>query len=287
MPVAQVRADTLYAWKGPSLLVTTPRGECGETQPLSGFYYREARVLRTLRIEINGAAPWLAEATMAAPDRLEFTYVHPEITHPGGGGTGQAGDEEGVDAHGLPERSLDLRTTCLAGVIGLDVVVVITNRARRQVSFALRCVLDADFADIQEAAFGRQQSSPVRASTSDAAVTFEYDNHQLPYRCRVGGEGWNAGVQNGVASLDAAVVLEPQQARRFTLRVKTWFRDVALPDADAQARGDALHAWRSRFTRVSIPGDRALERVLARNVRDIGSFPALEGAPDEWLALQA
>jgi glycogen debranching enzyme len=287
MPVAQVRADTLYAWKGPSLLVTTPRGECGETQPLSGFYYREARVLRTLRIEINGVAPWLAEATMAAPDRLEFTYVHPEITQPGGGGTGQAGDEEGVDAHGLPERSLDLRTTCVTGVIGLEVVLVITNRARRQVSFDLRCVLDADFADIQEAAFGRQQSSPVRASASDAAVTFEYANPQLPYRCRVGGEGWNAAVQNGVASLGAAVVLEPQQTRRFTLRVKTWFRDVALPETDAQKREDALDAWRSRFTRVSIPGNSELGRAFERNVRDVGSFPMLDGEPDEWLALQA
>ena len=67
-------------------------------------------------------------------------------------------------------------------------------------------MLDADFADIQEAlAFRREQSSPVLTSTPDAAIQFEYDNPQVPYRCRVEGDGWKAATQNGVASLDAAV----------------------------------------------------------------------------------
>ena len=57
----------------------------------------------------------LAEAAATAPDRLEFTYVHPEITQPGGGGTRQSGDEEGVDAFGIPERSLDVRAVFRAG----------------------------------------------------------------------------------------------------------------------------------------------------------------------------
>ena len=48
MSVVQVRGDTLYAWKGPSLFITTPRGDCGDDHPLTGFYYREARVLRVL-----------------------------------------------------------------------------------------------------------------------------------------------------------------------------------------------------------------------------------------------
>ena len=88
MSVALVRADTLCAWKGPSLLVTTLRGECDPVEPLSGFYLREARVLSAFRIEINGARPWVAEAAATTPARLDFNYVHPEITQPGGGGTG-------------------------------------------------------------------------------------------------------------------------------------------------------------------------------------------------------
>src|SRR5215217_481153 len=108
MSIGLLRADTLCAWKGPSLLVTTSRGECGDAHALSGFYYREARALSVLRFEINGERPWLAEAAMTAPERLDFTYVHPEITQPGGGGTGQSDDQEGSDTHGLPERSLDI-----------------------------------------------------------------------------------------------------------------------------------------------------------------------------------
>jgi len=173
MSVALIRADTLYAWRGPSLLVTTLRGECGDAHPLSGFYYREARVLRTFRIEINGERPWLAEAALTAPERIDFTYVHPEITQPGGGGTGQSGDEEGRDGW--------------------------------------------------EAADG---------TTEQQALT-------------------------------ARVVLEPQQAREFRVSVTASLGAGNPADPSAEER---LNEWRSRFTRVEIPGNREFERVLTRNV---------------------
>ena len=106
MPYAVVRPDTLYAWSGPSLLVVNTRGECAEDQRLAGYYFREARFLRILQLRINGHAPWPCEAASIAPDTLAFTYVHPEITTPGGGGTGQAGDEGNTDGDGVPERAL-------------------------------------------------------------------------------------------------------------------------------------------------------------------------------------
>ena len=136
MSLALVRADTLCAWKGPSLLVTTLGGECDPAVPLSGFYLREARVLSAFRFEINGARPWLAEAAATTPARLDFNYVHPEITQPGGGvlqlmQAGAAGDEavdspagqaeepqllgggrvhgQPVDVVGVPLRRPDLR----------------------------------------------------------------------------------------------------------------------------------------------------------------------------------
>ena len=62
MTIARVRPDLLYAWKGPSLLLTNTRGECGVHPSLSGYYFREARFLRTLRVEIDGEPPWLCEA---------------------------------------------------------------------------------------------------------------------------------------------------------------------------------------------------------------------------------
>src|SRR5688572_19640785 len=109
MAVALVRPDLLYGWKGPSLVIVNTRGECGPDQQLSGYYFREARFLRTLRLEINGEPPWRCEAASVSPDSLELNFVHPEIRQPGGGGTGQSGDEETTDARGIPERSLDLR----------------------------------------------------------------------------------------------------------------------------------------------------------------------------------
>src|SRR4051812_5295930 len=106
MAIAQVRAGLLYAWRGPSLLIV---GDDGQTQPsesLHGFYYGETRVLSNILLTINGTRPWLCEAAVINPDRLSFVYVHPEISAPGGGGTGQSDDEEHLDAHGIPERAL-------------------------------------------------------------------------------------------------------------------------------------------------------------------------------------
>jgi hypothetical protein len=60
------------------------RGECGPEHPLSGFYFREARFLRTLRLEINGERPWLCETASRDPQSLAMNFVHPEIKSPGG-----------------------------------------------------------------------------------------------------------------------------------------------------------------------------------------------------------
>ena len=289
MAIAFVRADTLYAWRGPSLLVTTPRGECGEEHTLSGFYYNEARVLRTLRFEINGERLWLCEAAPISPAQLDFLYVHPEITQPGGGGTGQAGDEEGIDAHGLPERSLDIRLSFVAGAGGLDASLVVANRARRPVAFDLACLLDADFADIQEAMVSRrEQDAPVHSSSTSSSIAFAYEHPQLPYRSDVHGEGWDtadAAARSG--RLTARVQLDRQQVRAFRISVTAGFHGIALTQGEAQEREEWLKQWEAAFTRVEIPGNRELERVVERNVRDIASFPQLAGSPDEWLSLQA
>jgi glycogen debranching enzyme-like protein len=87
------------------LLVVNTRGECAEDQRLTGYYFRETRFLRTLGLRINGHTPWSCEAAAISRDTLAFTYIHPEITTPGGGGTGQSGDEENPDRDGVPERA--------------------------------------------------------------------------------------------------------------------------------------------------------------------------------------
>jgi hypothetical protein len=69
--------------EGDSLFITKTRGECGDDQTLSGHYFREARFLRTLRLEIDGGRAWLCEAATIEPHMLSFSYVYPEVAEYG------------------------------------------------------------------------------------------------------------------------------------------------------------------------------------------------------------
>src|SRR5688500_16963467 len=210
MTIAQVRAGLLlYAWRGPSLLVVGNDGRADPSTPLHGFYYREARFLRELAITINGHQPWLCECASVRPDRLSFNYVYPEITNPGGGGTGQSDDQEHLSVDGLPERALDLDLTYHVTVTSLDVRLTVTNRSRRHVNARVCCALDADFADLLEAQSGRrEQQAPVTRRATPDGVVFSYDDPELPYRGEISvHEGWSATDGN----LSAQLSLDSQQ----------------------------------------------------------------------------
>jgi glycogen debranching enzyme len=285
MTVALVRPEILYAWKGPSLLIVNTHGECGPDQALSGFYFREARFLRTLRLEINGERPWLCETAAVDPAHLELTFVHPEIKEPGGGGTGQSGDEEGTDARGIPERSLDLRLSYRVAIAHLDIVLIIANRARRPLSFQLSWELGADFADIQEAQSGRrEQQAEVDVEAHAHHLQFSYRHAQLPFRTEVQHHArWRLQGDRAVTHL----TLEPRQTEELALRVMPFTGQDEFVDDEVTRRESALGRWHERFTRIEVRGNHAVEQVLASNIRDIASFPLLQGPPDEWLAMQA
>src|SRR5258706_4415022 len=157
-----IRSNERYAWHGQSLLITNERGDCGSDNSLSGYYFREARHLRTMRIEINGLAPWLCESAANEAESLHFSYVHPELTSFGGGGSGQSQDATSRDRDRIPHRSLDIVVTHQLGIAALDVSAAVTNKAREPVTIEFAWIVDADFADIQESLSGeRQQSAPV------------------------------------------------------------------------------------------------------------------------------
>ena len=285
MAFALVRSDILYAWKGPSLLIVNMRGECGHGSPLSGFYFREARCLSTLRLEINGERPWLCEAATVDPESLALNFVHPEIKEPGGGGTGQSGDEETLDDRGIPERSLDIQLSYHVRVAALDVVLVITNNARRPLQFELAWELGADYADIQEAQSGRrEQEAPIDVAAQEDRVVFAYGHAQLPYRTEVRHDGrWRLGGER----LAAELTLQSRQREELHLRVIPFSGSHDISEASSRERESLVSAWREAFARVDVPGNRLFERVLENNIRDIASFPLLDGPPDEWLAMQA
>jgi glycogen debranching enzyme len=285
MALASVRPDILYAWNGPSLLIVNTRGDCASNQQLSGFYYHEARFIRTLALEINEQPPWPCESASLDPTSLSFTFVHPEITVPGGGGTGQAGDEEGVDAHGIPERSLDIVVSYRVGIERLDVTVAVANRARRRLQFELAWKVGADFADIQEAQAGRRQhDASVELSACDDHLDLRYLHRRLPYRTEV---RYDTGWVLRDDRLTMQLTLDPQERKQLTLHIVPFTADPALSAEDVEQRESMRQRWRSRFTRIEAPGNRLFQQVVTNNIRDIASFPLMDGNPDEWLALQA
>lgn len=215
-PYAVVRPDTLYAWSGLSVLVVNTRGECTEDQRLTGYYFRETRFLRTLQLRINGHTPWPCEAAAVAPDTLAFTYIHPEITTPSGGGSGQSGDEENTDRDGVPERAVDVRVTYVVRAGWLDVRTVVANRARKPLHLKLSWTIGADFTDIQEAEASRPK------------------NHNLDFRTRIEPED----------ALKQEFDLSPQQVREVAFRVCPVGSAADLSAADVNARDAALDNWR-------------------------------------------
>lgn len=286
MSLSHIRPDQLYAWRGPSLLIANTHGACGTDQPISGYYYKEARFLRTCRLELDGEAPWLCEAVAVSPDRLDFTYTYPEVAKYGGGGTGQSGDDEPRNARGLPQRALNLWVVWQVGVATLEVVTTIDNCSRESVEVEFAWVLDTDFADIQEAQSGeRRQEAPIGRERGEGALRFHYGHESLPLATSVTARSsgtWTTADDR----LSTRIRLAAGARIECRLRVVPSMPD-ALSDRDAQSRQQAVDRWRSRFARVTAPGNRLFEDALARNIRDIASFPLMDGSVDEWLTLQA
>lgn len=287
MPTATVRASERYAWRAQSLLITDLRGECGESQALSGFYFREARFLRTMRLRINGRAPWLCEDAVVAPDELAFAYAHPEIVDYGGGGTGQSQEHTPVDDHGVPQRAIDLRVRYRLAIAGLVVDATLTNRVpNTPITLELAWRLDADFADIQEAlAEHREQQAPISRSVAENVLQIEYQHGTLRYRTMIEALGaeWRAS-EDGFS---ATVRLAPAECVRIGLRVTPIDYVDRYDEQDVAARQESWSAWRDGLLRVGVPGNPAVEQAIRANIRDLASFPLLQGAPDEWLAPQA
>jgi glycogen debranching enzyme len=287
MAAALVRPDILYAWKGPSLLITGTRGDCGDDQRLSGYYFREARFLRTLRLEIDGDLPWLCEAAGVDPQTLSFTYVYPEVAEYGGSGNGQSGDAMPENARGLLQRALVIRRQYLLTLGGLIVQLTVTNHSRRTTACTLVWHFAADFADIQEAQSGRrEQEAVVKSTATETCAMVTYEHPQLRYRASITPVGATRWSVTG-SQIATRIELRSQQSIDLGLRVDASDADGASLVGDVNERERFVDEWRREFARISAQGQLTAERIIAANVRDFASFPLVEGKQDEWLALQA
>lgn len=283
MRQVHIRPGERCAWRGPALIVTDPRGECGDGAGLSGFYFRETRYLSRLRLEVNGEAPWLCAAGGGSQDELTFTYVHPELAGGGGGGSGSAGEELPRDARGLPRRALDFLVRYRVRFHSLEVVVTLTNRWAEHAALELAWHLDADYADLLEADAGtRQQRAAVECLAEAARLRLRYRQPELPLETSVEADGADWCAERGC--LRTSLVLETGEARTLRLRV-TALGDEDLPDAEGLAARDGVLAqWHSRVARVHTHGQLPFGRMVQQAMDDLGSFALLEGEPAGWLA---
>ncbi len=287
----------VLAWRGPSLLVTSPGGECGPEQPSSGFFHRETRFLSELRFELDGRRAWACDVATPDPSEIALSLVYPEPTRFSGGGSDTAQAHGPVEAGRIPDRALELwlRMRVLPGL--LEVSLEATNRALQPIGFELAWALDADFRDLLEASLPQPQWAPrVEPLLVDGALELCCADDRLPFRTRVmatrqsGEEG--AAVEAlappaGSRRLSTRVSLASQGRCVLRLRIEALDPGAALDDSDRSERALALARWRGSFATIEARGDGDVGRIIRHSLDDLASLPLLEGERDEWLALQA
>jgi hypothetical protein len=139
LPSASIRDGMRAAWRGPSVLIVDAEGWSG-TEPLTGFYFRQARFLHALRFEILGRRPYPCSSAVVAPNDLEFSYIHPEVTVGGGGGSGSGGSAV-VD--GILHRDLDLLLRLRVHAASFEAQLRITNRCQESLELPVSWRLSA------------------------------------------------------------------------------------------------------------------------------------------------
>jgi glycogen debranching enzyme len=255
------------------MLILNPAGSTADVEN-TGFYFRQTRYLRDLRLELFGEAPYACSAAEVAPNVLEFSYVYPEKR---GGGSDVGGEH-----NGLRYEDLDIRVNYRLRPNGLDVRVRICNRWLETATLPLTWAVSADFADYGEVFGDRKQQAGIAVDSMAASVRFRYLHPALPLEtvASVDGPGeW----QYRDGKLGAEIVLPRQREVCFTLRVRAVDREDAISDEAAMQREERLRAWHAGVSTVEAPGEAAIARIVNRSMEDIGSLALLEGPDDEWL----
>jgi glycogen debranching enzyme len=316
LPLARIRPQQLYAWRGSSLLVVNPEGWMGEgpvpvpaadpkswmgegpgpvpaasrthgraVGDLTGWYFRQTRFLSRLRLTIEGEAPFPCSLAEVAPHELELAYVYPPVEKGGGGGSGSGASGQ---RNGLLYRDLDLRLGFDVHPASLDVRLLITSRWQDEVSVDVGLELAADYATVDEAHFGISEEDIGVSDEwrSSGVLVFRSEHAVLPLEThvRAGGAEWRWGE----GRLDTRLRLRRQQPLELRLRV------VAIDGSDPIAwegerrREARVRSWRQQsVARLHAAGDTPLVEITERALDDLGSLALLEGGEDEWLTLGA
>jgi glycogen debranching enzyme len=277
-PLAENRADIRCAWRGPSLLVVRPDGTAGGHR-LSGFFFRQTRFLRALRLRVNGEAPLACSCAEVAPNELELTYLFPEVDRGGGGGSGSGGL---ADRDGLLYRDLDFRLRYRVGPASLQAKAVIASRWQ-DVEIDLAWELSADYASVDEAHFDRreQEAAVTAHPQADGRLVLRYTHPDLPFETRIdaGGAAWSATAGGFTARLP----LRRQEPAELTLCVRAVDFEDPIDAEGESRREERLRQWEGGVVELFTPGETPLVEITHRAMRDLGSFARLEGPASEWL----
>lgn len=276
--MAHVRPDIRYAWRGASGLVVDLQGHAGE-HTLTGFYFRQTRFLRVLRLELNGESPYRCSLAEVAPHELEFGYIHPEVEGGGGGGSGSGGLGRKGE---LLYRNLDLRLHYQIHPASMEATLRIANRWQERVELDLTWVLAADYASVDEAQFGlRQQEAPVEVDPITSGIRFRYCHPRLPFETEATASGADWRWTND--RLATRLSLGRQELHVLRLVVRAVDPEDSIDPREEAHREARLQDWYASATRLHAPGETPLADITNDAMRDLGSLALLEGPEDEWL----
>lgn len=260
------------------MLVVESDGYAGR-HPLTGFYFRQARFLKELRLTLAGEAPYACSIAEIGPAELELAYVFPEVVGGDGGGSGSGGRGR---KHGVLFRGIDVRLRYRVNPASLDVTLVLANRWQDDVELDVAWQLASDYAAVDEAMFDyRKQQAAVDAVAAPMGVVFRYLHEKLPLETSVvaGGAAW--AFADG--RLSARVALARQVETTLTLRVEAIDREDPIDARGEALRQEALAEWSSSIVELYSPGETPLAELANRGALDLGSMALLEGPRDEWL----
>lgn len=277
LALARDRPETHHIWRGSSLLVVDPRGAVGNVS-LTGYFFRQARFLSRLQLEIGGVMPFRCSLAETSPNELEFVYIHPPVEFGGGGGSGSGGLAR---REGLLVRDVDVRLRYRVRPASLEATLWITSRWQ-EIPLDVTWKLGADFASIDEAHFGfRQQEAEIETIVGKGGISYRYLHPDLPFETRIAASGaeWVAAAD----ALSVRLELVRQSTARLVLNVRAVDAENPIGEAGEHAREARLQRWFGTAVTVESPGNPPLIEITRRAVRDLGSLTLLEGAEDEWL----
>jgi glycogen debranching enzyme len=271
--------DLTWAWCGPSLLIVEADGSTGG-HPLGGYYFRQTRYLKDVRLHVRGATPHACSVAEVAPNEMELTHLHPEVERGGGGGSGSGGQ----GSHdGVLFRGVDLRVRYVVHPASADILLYVTNRWQEDVEIELGWALGADFAAVDEACFGyREQAAAVHARVADERLELVYDQPELPLRTEIRAHG-RAAWRFHAGGVTATLALPRQHTVEMGLIVSAIDPLDPIDVVGESARESKLLRWRGRLAHLHAPAETPLVEIANRGCADVGSLALLEGPPDEWL----